>query len=308
MAARRSAHPGLVIVWTVLLLLVIGLGFGQVAQTVFKVELLIFRPFALGLAQAEDGEAKKDDADKGDVKDEGEAGGDEDESPLEPCEDKRAKALAAEVKKISKKKNATLVLPVLEKIEDLAHKEFEKPLLKLLKHPSSLVAMKAAEMWEWRNHKKVAKKVWSATFGDRKVNKQRFAVNAAVLKSWPRAGLTISDKDFRDIKGAWRWIVGNPNPANAPALTAIAEYVELARDKRLCRQLAEELDEPGTNVSANDPANPPKAWWERRWKLWKAAKPAVVSALMELTGKEFDKTAEAKKWFEDNRKTFGFDW
>lgn len=141
-----------------------------------------------------------------------------------------------------------------------------------------------------------------------KKNDKRYAVNALVLKGFARAGLEIKDRDFKDIERAWRWIVGNPNPTMAPALVAIAEYVELAKDKRLFRQLAEELDEPGTNVNASDPNNPPADWWKRRWELWQASKPAVVSALLELTGKEFDKTAEAKAWLEENEKSFGVKW
>ena len=41
-----------------------------------------------------------------------------------------------------------------------------------------------------------------------------------------------------------------------PALSAFAEYAGLAKDKRMCRLLAEELDEPiATNVNAGN--NPP---------------------------------------------------
>ncbi len=289
MTRRRPLLPDLVLPWTALLLFLAGAGFGRLGTT-------------LGVVSAED-QPKKDAA-----KEAAPEGEEADANPLAACEDKQAKVLADAIKKISRKKNANDVLPVLEKIEGLQHKEFEKPLLKLLKHPSSLVAIKAAEMWEWRNHKKVAKKIWSATFGDRKVNKRRFEIKALVLKSWPRAGLTLSDKEFKEVEGDWRWIVGNPNPSLAPALVAIAKYVELAKDKRLCRKLAEELDEPGTNVVASDPNNPPREWWERRHKLWREAKPAAVAALKALTGQEFDKTAAAKQWFEENRKSFGFDW
>ncbi|MDJ0520757.1 MAG: hypothetical protein QNJ90_01640 [Planctomycetota bacterium] len=274
MSQRPDIPIALVFVWALLLLLLAGVGPGTAI-------------------------AEEDAAD--------EAAEETETSPLESVEDKKAKALAAEIKKISKKKNATEVLPVLEKIENLQHKEFEKPLLKLLKHPSSLVSLKVAAMWEWRNHKKVAKKVWAATFGDRKVNKKRYQVKAIVLKSWPRAGLTLNDKQFDEVERSWRWIIGNPNPTLAPALAAMADYVRIAKDKRLCRRLAEELDEPmATNV--NSGSNPPADWWERRWKMWKEAKPAVVEALKALTGQEFDKTAEAKKWFEANEKTFGFKW
>ena len=107
--------------------------------------------------------------------------------------------------------------------------------------------------------------------------------------------------------GAWRWIVGNPNPQLSPALAAIADYAAIAGDKRLFRQLAEELDEPGTD-SPNAPGNPSAEWWKKRWELWKAAKSAVVDALKALTGQEFDKTAVAKAWCEKNGKEKGVSW
>ena len=229
------------------------------------------------------------------------------EDPLEVCDDAKAKELSAELGKVGKQKDGTGIMPVLEKIEGLRHEEFEKPLLKLLKHDSGLVALKVAEMWEWRVHKKNASKLWKASW-DEKKNDKRFTVTATVLKGYARAGLEIGDREFKDIERAWRWIVGNPDPAMSPALVAIAEYAKMAKDKRLYRPLAEELDEPGTNVSASDPNNPPQEWWERRWKLWKESKPAVVAALLALTGKEFDKTAAAKAWLEENAKTFGVKW
>ncbi len=245
---------------------------------------------------------------KGDAGAEGEDTDEEDENPLEACEDAKAKLLAAELNKIRKKKNATVVLPVLEKIEDLQHEAFEKPLLKMLKHPSSLVAHKVADMWEWRNRKKIARKIWAATYGDRKTNKRRYAVKAKVLKSWPRAGLELSDKQFKEVASDWRWIVGNPSPALAPALVAIAEYACLAKDGRLFRKLAEELDDPAKKANMNDPNNPSQAWWEQRWKLWKETKPAAVAALEAITGKEFDKTSEAKAWLKVHGKAAGIEW
>jgi len=262
---------------------------------------------ALGptLVVAED-EPKGEDAKDGEIE-EGKAE-DADENPLEACADAKAKLLAAELTKIRKKKNATVVLPVLEKIEDLQNVAFEKPLLKMLKHPSSLVALKVADMWEWRNRKKVARKLWAATFGDRKTNKRRYAVKAKVLKSWPRAGLVLTDKQFKEVESDWRWIVGNPNPALAPALVAIAGYVEVAKDKRLFRKLAEELDDPAKKANMSDPNNPSQAWWEQRWKLWKETRPAAVAALKALTGKAFDKTSEAKAWVAANGKAHGIDW
>jgi len=274
--------------------------------------LLLLLP-SLGLAlpavPAHAEEDPKGESSKGeDGKGEGEAGADEPErSPLGAADDKNAKALAAELKKVGKKKNSSVILPVLEKLADLEHKDFDKPLLKLLKHESSLVALKVADMWEWRlRDKKLASKLWKASWGEKK-NDRRYAVKAKTLKAFARGGIALDGKQFKDVERAWRWIVGNPDPRHAPALSAMADWVRLSKDKRLFRRLAEELDEPGTD-NPNAPSNPPASWWEKRWKLWKDAKPAVVEALQAITGKEFDKSAEAKAWFDANGKKAGFEW
>ncbi len=257
-----------------------------------------------GPAGAEDEQPKGEESKGGEGKQEAAAGN---TSPLTAAQDDEAKTLAAAIKKIGKKKNATLVLPVLEKIDTLAHEAFDKVLLKLLKHESSLVALRVADMWEWRvRDKKVAGKLWKASWAEKK-NNRRYSVKAKVLKAFARGGIPLNPKQYKEVERAWRWIVGNPNPQNVPALSAIADYARLAADKRLFRPLAEELDEPGTD-SPNAPGNPPADWWKRRWELWKGSKPAVVEALKALTGKEFDKTAEAKAWCEQKGKEKGVAW
>ena len=47
---------------------------------------------------------------------------------------------------------------------------------------------------------------------------------------------------------------------------------------KLPEPLAEEIDEPMA-TAVNSPSNPPAAWWEARWKLWKPVKAEVVEAL-----------------------------
>ena len=248
-----------------------------------------------------------EDAPRGSEEEGEEAETEGEESPLQAIDKAEAKKLNDALKKAAKKKKAPQVFPAMEAIEDYDSPEFHKVLLKLLRHGSSLVAIRAAEMWEWRIHdKKCASKVWKASWMD-KSNRKRFVVKAKVLKAFARGGQKLDAKKFKEVESDWRWIVGNPNPVNAPALSAIAEYFEITKDKRLCKRLAMELDEPMA-TNPNSPSNPPADWWERRWKLWKESKPAVVAALLAITGQEFDKTEEAKKWFQDNEKTFGFEW
>ncbi|MDA1194209.1 MAG: hypothetical protein O2894_03420 [Planctomycetota bacterium] len=250
---------------------------------------------------------KSEDDEKAEDEKDAPKDGDGDTSPLEAVDDPKAKELAAELKKVSKKKNANDVLPALEAIEGLAHPEFEKTLLTLLKHESSIVAIKVAGMWEWRvTDKKVAGRLWKATWGEKK-NERRYEVNALALKGFARASIALDERQFKEVEKAWRWIVGNPDEALAPALAALATWAGMAVEKRLFRRLAEELDEPAA-TNPNAPNNPPAEWWERRWKLWKESKPAVVTALKAITGQEFDKTEVAKTWCEANGKDAGVEW
>jgi hypothetical protein len=217
-----------------------------------------------------------------------------------------AKSLLAALKKVYKKKNANDVLPALEPMAELKHESWDKALVRLLKHDSSLVAMRVAEMWCHRVTDKNLKKVWKAGWQEKR-NDKRFTIKTKVLRAVGIAGHILDAKQYKAVEKDWRWMVGNPNESYSDALIDICWYFEVTKDKRHCRHMAEQLDEPGTNV-VNDGNNPPADWWERKWKMWKPMKPAAVAALKAITGQEFDKTAVAKKWFEDNEKTFGFDW
>jgi hypothetical protein len=244
----------------------------------------------------------------GGTEEEAEAAAEADTSPLKQADADEAKKLNDALKKAAKRKNANDVLPALEAIDALDSEEFEKILLKLLTHESSLVATRVAEMWEWRVHdKKTAGRLWKAAWQDRS-NKSRWIVKAKSLKAFARAGHELDNRQFKEVERTWRWIIGNPIKENAAVLEAIAEYVELVKEKRMTKYLAKELDDPCANVNAADPNAQPADWQERRWWLWKNARPAIVSALQALTGQTFEKTEDARKWIEDNEKTYGFEW
>jgi hypothetical protein len=246
----------------------------------------------------------------------GPPGIEEEGAPAEPArkpeapkaiDDEAAKPLLEALKKVEKKKDAKPILDALEAIAEVHNPEFEKSLLKLMGHESSLVAMRAATLWEGRiADDKVADRVWKSSWLDKR-NERRFGVKARALRAMGTAGVALDKKQFDEVERDWRWMVGNPDESHAEALTDICAYFEATKDKRLCRRLAEELDEP-VATAPNSPTNPPAEWWERRHKTWRAMKPAVVSALKAITGQEFDKTEQAKAWFEANRKSFGFDW
>lgn len=240
-------------------------------------------------------------------------GAEEAEEPeaLSPEEAKRLEKL---LKKAAKRRKVQEALAALDEVGERSHACFHKPLLKMLTHESSRVAVRAADLLavqkveSEKDRKKLGKAMWKKAFTDRK-NHRRYTVQGRILYAAAavEGGAELDRKRFKDLERLWRSVVGDPHEANAPAVVSVCEYVRLAKDKRLCRWLAEEIDEPGA-TAVNSPSNPPAAWWERRWKMWKQYKAEVVEALEELTGESFKDTASAKAWFQENEKEFGFHW
>ena len=213
---------------------------------------------------------------------------------------------ATALKKAARKKDTKEVLAALEAVTEFHHEDFVKPMLKLTLHKSGTVAATAAKMLIERVDEKGWKSLWKNAFSQ-KVNKKRYAVRSIVVVGMGRKGMELDKKKYGDVEKDWRFMVGNPKASFAGPLANYTNYFRLTKDKRHCRKLAEELDEPGaTNV--NSPSNPPAEWWERRWKMWKPMHTYVVRCLKELTGQEFDSHQQAKEWFEANEKTFGFKW
>lgn len=237
----------------------------------------------------------------------GEQGGGARVPDLRVLDDDEAKPLVEALKKVDRKKDPADIAAALDAIAQVQHEGFDKSLLKLLGHDSSLLATRVAEMWNGRvRDEKCAGRIWKAAWGD-KANDKRYGVKGKVLRALANANITLDKKQYEDVERDWRWMIGNPNEVFGESLADMAYYFEVSKDKRHCRWLAEELDEP-IATNPNSPSNPPADWWERRHKMWRPVKPAVVAALKSLTGQEFDKTEQARKWFEANEKAFGFRW
>lgn len=214
--------------------------------------------------------------------------------------------LLAALDTASKKKKAAEALAALKPLEGLKHPGLEKAFLKLLRHAEVAVAVKAAELLELRAYPEWAKGIWSNAWAQA-VNEKRPTVRVKVLRALARLNVALDKKQYDDVEGHWRWLVGNPNRTNGPQLVDIAFFVEQLKDKRFARWLAEMLDEPMSNAPASDGSNPPAAWWEEKWHLWNESKAAIHSALKALTGVDFTSTKQAKEWIEEHKKD-GFDW
>lgn len=229
------------------------------------------------------------------------------EGELMQATDEQAKTIVAGLKKAAKKKKLADARPLVEAIDGFKHESFTKPLLKLMTNKLGVVAKLATDALALRcTEKKVLAKIWKNAFSN-KVNDKRYAVRARVVRLFGEQGIVLDAKKYKEVERDWRWMFGNPQiHFDQPALDLVV-YFALTKDKRHCRWLAEQLDEP-IPANPNSPSNPPAEWWERRYKMWQPVKPEVVDALLEITGQEFDTSEEAKAWFEANKKTFKFDW
>ena len=242
-------------------------------------------------------------------------GADEAEEPPEPVPTAEAQRLAKLLDRAAKRRKAADVLPVLEELANRSHASFVKPLSKMLKHESSKVALAAADALQAqrpaneKDRKKLLKAIWKTGWHDR-ANKRRYVVQGRIpLIEGTITKKPIDEKSFKEVKRMWARVLGDPKERYAPALISVCEYVALVKDKRFCRLLAEEIDDPtAADIAVNSPSNPPREWWERRWKMWKPMKAPVVEALEELTGQSFKSTKVAKEWFKENEKEFGFSW
>lgn len=212
--------------------------------------------------------------------------------------------VVADLEAAAKRKKAGEALALLAKVDGLKHREFEKPLQRLLKHAEAAVALRAAELLEERSYPESGKALWAASWGQA-VNDKRILVKAKVLRALGRVAFTLDKRGFDEVEKLWRYVQSTPQRGNAPLLVDIAWYVEQVKDKRFARPLAEALDEPVS--TSNDGTNPPASWWEEKWHLWNESKAGVHAALKALTGEDFPSTEKAKAWIEAHAKE-GFAW
>ncbi len=234
-----------------------------------------------------------------------------------PATDAEAKPLVEALAAAARKKPPD-VLKALTGLEGLQHADFVKPLVKFLSHADDDVALGAAKQLETQkpsgpDEKAVAKEVdrfgkdlWKNGY-QHPVNGRRAVVRGAVVKVLGGWTIPLDAKQFDDVKALWARELGNPEPKRAGALLDVIAYVEATKDKRFCRLLAEQIDQPVAGA-VNDAANPSAEYWEARWKLWNQIADRCVAALKALTGQAFHATADAKTWFTANEKTFGFSW
>jgi hypothetical protein len=80
---------------------------------------------------------------------------------------------------------------------------------------------------------------------------------------------------------------------------AILDLVAAHKEKQALDMLLRNLDEP-IPENVDDASNPPKEYWEMRWKSWRVWRTKVKDALFAITGQRFSTAQEAKDWLKKN--------
>jgi hypothetical protein len=227
--------------------------------------------------------------------------------------DEEAAEVVEALKAAARRRDASDVLPSLEKAEGLCHPDFGAHLVKLVTHGSTEVCLAAADvlgqqvLLEEKERGKLAKELWKRGWSHPD-NADRTSVRSRVLRA---IGLLspapLGGRESKEVERVWRGVTGNPAEALAPILSDILHYARTTGDKSLFRPIAEEIDEPLAK-DVNSGTNPPAAWWEARWHLWNQVKAEVATTLKAMTGREFKTTEEAKAWAETQPRNAGYDW
>ena len=128
--------------------------------------------------------------------------------------------------KAAKKGNARS----LDALNEFKHEKLEKPLLKLLSNKKARVAMRAAELLEFRAHEKLLKKMWKGYV--HRANKHRYHVKGKILRAYGRLEQQLDKRQFGEIESDWRQMHDNkPSESLAKAVVDYAWYIEHSKDR-----------------------------------------------------------------------------
>ena len=124
-------------------------------------------------------------------------------------------------------------------------------------------------------------------------------VQAALIRALDRIG--YESRDWKVIKSMFERSYGEDRVTlQKNILILIANNKEKQAIDILLRNLGEPIPE---DVDAR--INPPREYWERRWKAWQVWREDVKKALFEITGQRFSTRKEAKAWLKKNGHKIG---
>jgi hypothetical protein len=216
-------------------------------------------------------------------------------APVEAWDDKTAKAAVEEWNKAMK--GAASMAEKHRALEQLAggsHKLLVKPLAQLIENEKLLVVRKrASELLANQPGPDAAATIRRLLKSSRVAGAPQ--VLAELVRGLARVGYdkadwdTVEDLFDRDYAAD-----------RVPVHEAVLELVAQHKEQQALPLLLRNLDEP-VPENVDDASNPPREYWEARWKAWNVWKGKVKDALFAVTGQRFSTSAEAKAWLKANR-------
>jgi hypothetical protein len=212
---------------------------------------------------------------------------------LAPCDDQAAKAAISEWGKLGKEASMAERAKGLERLAVGANKQLVKPLAFAVETDKSLVIRKrAVELLALQPAVDAGASLRKLLKSD-KVQAAP-PVFAEVVRGLGKAGYTAAMWPELEPLFDRRYDL-----ELVPMQEAMLELVILHKEKQAVAMLLRNLDEPyPADIDGAD--NPPKEYWEARWKSWAVWRNKVKDGLFAITGQRFSTAAEAKAWLEKN--------
>lgn len=213
---------------------------------------------------------------------------------VEPLDDKTAKQLASELEKaLAGSASMAAKNRALDRVDGSSHALLLKPLATVVEKDKSVVIRRRAAVLLRDQPQADALATIRKLLKSPKVQGQS-AVLAELVRGMSQCGYepklwseisTLFDADY--------------SAERVPLQEAMLELITTHKEKQAVDLLLRNLDEP-TPENVHDADNPPKEYWEARWKAWSVWKNKVKDAMFAVTGQRFSTAAEATAWLQKN--------
>jgi hypothetical protein len=214
----------------------------------------------------------------------------------EEWDDKTAKAAVKDFEKKMKPKSASLrdKLAAVEALAQGSNDRLVAPLAKTCLTEKALTVRKAAADALAHQPAKDAKRAVLALLGDAGLRDVP-QVCASLVLSLGSLGYEPG-RDWKHLDGLFE---RDYAAERVPLQQAMLKLIQGCNELDALDLLVDNLGEP-VPADPDDPANPPAAYWEARWKAWSVWREDVKSTLLALTGQRFSTAEEARVWIKKN--------
>ena len=214
--------------------------------------------------------------------------------PAVAWDDEQAKAaLDAFAKTLKGATSMATKSRALEALAEGTHASLVAPLAKLVETEKSIVLRKRAAELIANQPAAAASAAIEKLLAKPKVTEQS-AVAAELVR-----GLSRCDYDSRQWKSLEPLFERDFTVERVPLQEAVLDLAMAKAEAAALPLLLRHLDEPvPSNVDHAE--NPPKEYWEARWKSWSVWRSKVKEAVFAITGQRFSTLPEAKAWLDRN--------